>query len=175
MKTPSDALILNSILIDTPLGDMIAISDENKLYLLEFADRRGLELKVVRLRKRIKAIIIPGKNTVIDRLEGELALYFSGNLQKFTIPFAMLGSEFQKSAWQALIDIPYGQTRSYMKQAAHINNPSAYRAVANANGANQIAILIPCHRIINADGKLGGYGGGVDRKQWLIDHEKNID
>lgn len=172
MKMPSDALVINSALIDTPLGNMIAMSDEDRLYLLEFTDRRGLELEVERLKKRTKAIIIPGKNKVIEELEADLASYFEGNLQQFTTPLAMLGSSFQKSAWQALIDIPYGQTRSYIQQATYIGNPSAYRAVANANGANKIAIVIPCHRIINADGSLGGYGGGVDRKQWLIEHEQ---
>lgn len=172
MKVRSDALILNSALIDTPLGNMIAMVDDEKLYLLEFTDRRGLELEVERLKKRVKAIIIPGKNKLLDRLEAELASYFAGSLKKFTIPLAMLGSDFQKSAWQALIEIPYGQTRSYMEQAAYINKPTAFRAVANANGANQIAIVVPCHRIINADGKLGGYGGGIHRKEWLIKHEQ---
>lgn len=172
MKLSSNMLILNSVLIDTPLGNMIAMSDVDKLYLLEFADRRGLELEIEKLRKKIKAVIIPGENKIIQGVKEELDLYFQGKLQIFKSKLQMLGSDFQKLAWQTLVNIPYGQTRSYMKQAEIIGKPTACRAVANANGANQIAIIIPCHRIINADGKLGGYGGGIHRKQWLLDHEQ---
>lgn len=101
-----------------------------------------------------------------------MELYFSGKLRQFNTPTHLIGSPFQKKAWLALIDIPYGETRSYLQQAKVIGNPSAYRAVANANGANQLAIVVPCHRIINANGELGGYGGGVNRKQWLLEHER---
>lgn len=164
--------ILKASWIDTQLGPMLAVSDEEALYLLEFVDRRGLEREVERLRNKTKSAIIPGSTPAIISIEKELKAYFDGHLQKFTTPFHLLGSPFQKSVWQELLRIPYGETRSYSKQAEKIGKPTAFRAVANANGANQLAIIIPCHRIINLDGNLGGYGGGIARKQWLIDHER---
>lgn len=166
-------LVLKASWIDTLLGPMIAISDDNSLYLLEFADRRGLEKEIERLRKRQKAAIIPGKTEAISMINKELGLYFSGKLKSFKTPVHLIGSDFQKKAWHALQQIPYGQTRSYKSQAEITGNEKAYRAIANANGANQLAIIIPCHRIINHSGELGGYGGGKVRKKWLIKHEKS--
>ena len=164
--------ILKASWIDTPLGPMIAISDEKVLYLLEFVDRRGLEREVERLRKKIKAAIIPGHTEPIRLLENELKKYFEGTLIKFKTPLFFLGSLFQKRVWEELKKIPPGETRSYSEIATGIGQPTAFRAVANANGANQFAIIIPCHRVINANGELGGYGGGLTRKKWLIKHEK---
>ncbi|NRB10255.1 MAG: methylated-DNA--[protein]-cysteine S-methyltransferase [Rickettsiaceae bacterium] len=164
--------MLKKSLFDTKLGSMVAISDNKKLYLLEFVDRRGLEKEIERLRLKKKAAIIPGTTIPITMIKQELDLYFSGKLREFKTPIYMMGSDFQKKAWNALIKIPYGQTRSYLEQAKAIGNDKAFRAVANANGANQLAIVIPCHRIINSNGDLGGYGGGKMRKQWLLDHEK---
>ncbi len=164
--------LLKSAWLDTPLGPMLAIADDQFLHLLEFVDRRGLEREIERLRIRCKAAIVPGMTSTIKSIQTELEKYFKGDLNVFQTPLKLLGSDFQKSAWQALVEIPYGQTRSYMQQAEFIGNPKAFRAVANANGANQIAIVIPCHRIINANGELGGYGGGVARKKWLIEHER---
>ncbi len=164
--------ILKASWLDTPLGPMLAIADEASLYLLEFVDRRGLEREVERLRIRTKSAIIPGITNVIISIESELKSYFEGDLKVFRTPLYLLGSSFQKLVWETLINIPYGVTRSYTAQAVAIGNPSSCRAVANANGANQIAIVIPCHRIINSNGDLGGYGGGIARKKWLINHEK---
>ena len=165
--------ILKTSWLDTPLGAMLSIADDEALYLLEFVERRGLEKEIERLRIRTKSAIIPGTSAPIKSIEMELAAYFAGNLQEFKTKLHMIGSDFQKSAWQALIEVPYGQTRSYLEQASSLGRPKAFRAVANANGANQLAIVIPCHRIINTGGKLGGYGGGLQRKEWLINHEKN--
>jgi AraC family transcriptional regulator, regulatory protein of adaptative response / methylated-DNA-[protein]-cysteine methyltransferase len=164
--------ILKSSWLDTPLGPMLAISDDQALYLLEFVERRGLEREIEHLRIKTKSAIIPGRTTAIDSIEAELAEYFAGNLKIFKTPIHMLGSPFQKMVWQELMRIPYGETRSYLAQANAIGKPTAFRAVANANGANRIAIIIPCHRIINSNGDLGGYGGGITRKQWLINMEK---
>lgn len=170
-----NALILKATWIDTPLGPMLAIADEKALYLLEFVNRRGLEREIERLRKRTKAAILPGINGPLSSIEKELKLYFEGNLKAFETPYVQIGSSFQKLAWKALCEIPYGKTCSYAQLSSQIGNPSAYRAVANANGANQLAIIIPCHRVINTGGELGGYGGGIARKKWLIEHErKNI-
>lgn len=164
--------ILKASWLDTPLGPMIAIADEQALYLLEFVDRRGLEREVERLRQKIKSPIIPGSTQPIGMIESELSQYFKGKLREFKTPLFFLGSPFQKCVWEELIKIPYGQTRSYLDLASAIGKPSAFRAVAQANGANQFAIIIPCHRVINTNGELGGYGGGLMRKKWLINHER---
>jgi AraC family transcriptional regulator, regulatory protein of adaptative response / methylated-DNA-[protein]-cysteine methyltransferase len=164
--------MLKASWLDTKLGPMIAIADETSLYLLEFVDRRGLELEVERLRLKTKAAIIPGVTDPIKSITLELESYFDGKLTQFKTPLHLLGSPFQRLVLDELMRIPYGQTQSYMAQAEAIGKATAYRAVANANGANQLAIVIPCHRIINSNGDLGGYGGGITRKQWLIEHEK---
>jgi AraC family transcriptional regulator, regulatory protein of adaptative response / methylated-DNA-[protein]-cysteine methyltransferase len=165
------SVILKAAWLDTPLGPMVAIADDKALYLLEFVDRRGLEREVERLRKKVKAAIIPGTTSPIHSIENELEQYFSGKLTAFKTPLHLLGSDFQKTVWQQLLQIPYGKTKSYAELAKTINKPTAFRAVANANGANQLAIIIPCHRVINTSGNLGGYGGGIARKKWLLGHE----
>ena len=171
-KSAKHLSILKASWLDTILGPMLAVADDQFLYLLEFVDRRGLEREIERLRIKTQSAIIPGVTAPINAIEQELKSYFEGGLRSFQTPIKLLGSPFQKLVWQELIAIPYGKTRSYADQAKAIKHPTAFRAVANANGANQLAIVIPCHRIINSDGKLGGYGGGIARKQWLIDHEK---
>ncbi|NOU79950.1 methylated-DNA--[protein]-cysteine S-methyltransferase [Paenibacillus sp. LMG 31459] len=167
-----DSLILRASWLDTPLGPMMAVADDSGLYLLEFVDRRGLEREVERLRTRLKAAIIPGQTPPIQSMERELSQFFEGTLTEFKTPLHLVGSPFQKSVWEQLKKIPPGETRSYADIALALGKPAAYRAVAQANGANQIAIVIPCHRVINTSGKLGGYGGGVARKEWLLNHEK---
>ncbi|MBX9578510.1 MAG: trifunctional transcriptional activator/DNA repair protein Ada/methylated-DNA--[protein]-cysteine S-methyltransferase [Chthoniobacterales bacterium] len=157
--------------LDSPLGPMLAVADEKELYLLEFVERRGLEREIERLRLRLKAAIVPGMTEPLRSIDRELKSYFEGKLKEFETPLFLLGSDFQKKVWQALLKIPYGETRSYAAQALSIGEPKATRAVANANGANQLAIVIPCHRIINSSGALGGYGGGIARKEWLLQHE----
>ena len=164
--------VLKAAWLDTQLGAMIAISDEHALYLLEFVDRRGLEREIERLRIKTKSAILPARTSPIDLIELELAKYFEGFLTKFITPLHMIGSAFQQAVWKELQKIPHGETCSYLDIAKNISNPTAVRPVAQANGANQLAIIIPCHRVINNDGKLGGYGGGLSRKQWLIQHEK---
>jgi AraC family transcriptional regulator of adaptative response/methylated-DNA-[protein]-cysteine methyltransferase len=166
--------ILRASWIDTRLGPMIAIADETALYLLEFVDRRGLEREVERLRLRTKTAIIPGSTEPIRSIENELGRYFDGELTEFKTPLFLLGSPFQKEVWEQLTKIPPGRTSSYADIAAALGKPTAYRAVAQANGANQLAIVIPCHRVINSSGDLGGYGGGITRKQWLLNHESKV-
>lgn len=164
--------ILKASWLDTRLGPMIAIADEEALHLLEFLDRRGLEREVERLRQKTMSAIIPGETEPIRSIERELSQYFDGELKEFKTPVTFLGSPFQKSVWEVLRNISYGETRSYSDIARALGKPSAFRAVAQANGANQLAIIVPCHRVINSNGELGGYGGGLTRKKWLIDHEK---
>ena len=158
--------------LDTPLGPMTAVADEHALYLLEYVDRRGLEREIERLRAHLKAGIAPGRTAPIAQIEKELAAYFAGRSTTFKTPLARGGSPFQSSVWDALLTIPPGETWSYAELARAVGRPRAVRAVAQANGANQFAIVIPCHRVINANGELGGYGGGVPRKRWLLEHER---
>lgn len=157
----------------TPLGDMIAVCDNKALHLLEFADRKALPAELAKLRAMTKDSIGVGRTLVTDQVEDELAAYFAGTGATFTVPLVLHGSTFSKSVWNALRRIPAGETRSYGALAQTIGAPSAVRAVGRANGTNQIAVIIPCHRVIGADGALTGYGGGLWRKQRLIALEKS--
>lgn len=169
-------LFFNTQLIPTPLGDMFAIADEHSLYLLEFTDRHRFEKQLANFQRRSQGELTPGSTPPLLLIQSELEAYFEGHLQAFTTPLSPLGSPFQQQVWKELLQTPYGQTRSYQTQAHALGRPTAVRAVANANGTNPIALVIPCHRILSSDGSLGGYAGGLDRKQWLISHEqKTID
>ena len=172
--TKAETKLLKASWLDTKLGPMLCITDDEGLYLLEFVDRRGLELEVERLRKRLKAAIVPGDTQITQLANKEINQYFVGKLTNFKTPLHFIGSDFQKQVWGVLQQIPVGQTRAYSDIAKAIEQPKAFRAVARANGANQLAIIIPCHRVINANGELGGYGGGVHRKQWLLEHERTL-
>lgn len=163
--------ILKTSWLDTPLGQMIAVSNEETLYLLEFVDRRGLEKELEWFRKKTKAAFTPGETKPIASIEKELHLYFKGKLTNFKTPLFRLGSPFQKQVWEELSKIPMGETRSYAEIAKAIKRPTAFRAAAQAIGSNQLAIIIPCHRVINTNGGLGGYAGGLPRKKWLLQHE----
>ncbi|GAJ45696.1 methylated-DNA--protein-cysteine methyltransferase [Holospora elegans E1] len=158
--------------IDTKLGPMIAISDETNLYLLEFADGKGLKRKIERLKRATKAVIIQKSTALIESVALELEFYFDRKIRQFMTPLHFLGSLFQNLVYEELMRIPYGQTRNYKAQASALGKSKAYRAVANANAANQFSIIVPCHRVINSNGALGGYSGGITRKQWLINHER---
>lgn len=166
--------IINLKRIETPLGTMIACADENGICMLEFSDRKALPTELKDISKYFNANIIQGENPHFKTLEKELSEYFAGNLKNFTVPLSPVGTEFQKNVWEVLRKIPYGTTRSYAQQAEILGNPKAIRAVANANGLNKISIIIPCHRVIGSDGKLTGYGGGIWRKQKLLELEKAI-
>lgn len=163
--------IITTSRIPTPLGPMVAGVTDEGLCLLEFADRRMLETQMKKLTKYLNATIIPGEHPLLDQVELQLKAYFSGECKTFDLPLVTPGTAFQQEVWKTLMTIPVGRTRSYQQQANKINKPNAVRAVANANGANRIAIIIPCHRVIGSDGQLTGYGGGVWRKQWLLEHE----
>jgi len=131
-----------------------------------------LETEFKDLQKLFNAVILPGMNEHLELLQKELWEYFEGKRESFTVVLDTPGTEFQKAVWNELQKIPYGETVSYKRQAVKLKKPNAVRAVANANGQNRIAIVIPCHRVIGEDGSLTGYGGGLSRKRWLIDLEK---
>ncbi|MDW5417180.1 methylated-DNA--[protein]-cysteine S-methyltransferase [Iodobacter sp. CM08] len=156
----------------TPLGPMFVCASQQGVCLLEFVDRRMLETEFKDLQRRLKAKIIAGENHHTQQAEREMAEYFTGTRQTFSVALHTPGTDFQQAVWQALLTVPFGQTASYQVQANAIGNPQAVRAVASANGHNRIAIIIPCHRIIGKDGSLTGYGGGLERKRWLIAHEQ---
>lgn len=158
---------------DTKLGVMIAIADHCAIHMLGFFDQKGLVRGIKRLCAQTKSTIAPGMTSPMTTLERELDQYFSKTLKEFRTPIVQHGTLFQMAAWRALRNIPYGETCSYKEQASAIGHPTAYRAVANANAGNQIAILVPCHRVIKGDGSLGGYGGLIHRKRWLLDLERN--
>lgn len=169
---PGTQKALHARLISTPLGPLIAVTDEAKLYFLEFFDQNRIEPKLQQLQKQTAALIAPGTSAPLSLIEHELHAYFKGKLTHFTTPCAYNGSPFQKTVWNLLRTIAYGHTQSYQQVAQALGNSLAYRAVARANSTNQCAIIIPCHRVIYADGTLGGYAAGIERKKWLLEHEK---
>lgn len=158
--------------IETPLGTMIAAAVDAGVCFLEFSDRRGYEGQFATLRRRFGGAIVPGKSVHLDRLRAELAAYFAGRRRRFTVPIVAPGTPFQERVWAELRRIPCGETRSYEQIARAIGAPKAVRAVGTANGMNRIAILLPCHRVVNKSGKLGGYGGGLRRKEHLLSLEE---
>ncbi|WP_118195899.1 bifunctional transcriptional activator/DNA repair enzyme AdaA [Albibacterium indicum] len=173
--SPNDIENKNIILIsriNTPLGPMFICATEKGICLLEFTDRRMLESEFADLQKRLQATILAGENKHIIQLKTELEEYFKGERKNFSVTLDTPGTKFQQSVWKILREIPYGKTRSYQEQAEQLQNPKAIRAVATANGMNRISIVIPCHRVIGKDGSLTGYGGGLDRKRWLLEHER---
>ena len=173
-QTPRDVKSSSVVTVNripTPLGPMVTGAVGEALCLLEFADRRMLETQLVRLRRHLDCVFVPGTSEVFDRLASELDAYFRGERAEFEVPLVTPGTPFQQEVWARLRAIPAGTTKSYGKIAKEIGRPTAVRAVARANGDNRIAILIPCHRVIGADGKLTGYGGGLWRKQRLLEVE----
>jgi AraC family transcriptional regulator of adaptative response/methylated-DNA-[protein]-cysteine methyltransferase len=158
--------------IASPVGPLVAGATDEGLCFLEFSDRRMLEAQLATLRRRLDAPLVPGRHRWLDVLRGQLAEYFAGRRQRFELPLVIRGTPFQEQVWRALLEIPYGETWSYRDVAVRIEHPGATRAVGTANGMNRIAIVIPCHRVVNADGRMGGYGGGVWRKQFLLDLER---
>lgn len=165
---------LNRIEIDTPLGEMTAVFSRKGLCLLEFTDQQTLLRELQAVMKHHNAEkCIEQKNADTENLRRQLAEYFAGRRQNFDIPLDLIGTPFQQQVWHILQTIPYGDTCSYKQQAETLANPKAVRAVAAANGANKISIIIPCHRVIGSNGKLTGYAGGLPRKQALLDLESH--
>jgi AraC family transcriptional regulator of adaptative response/methylated-DNA-[protein]-cysteine methyltransferase len=158
--------------IETPLGPMVAGATEDGVSLLEFTDRRMLEAQLETVRRRFRAALIPGDSRHLAQLRTELKEYFEGRRREFSVPIIYPGTPFEQEVWSALLRIPYGETRSYEDLATSLGRRGAQRAVGHANGMNRIAIVIPCHRVTNKDGQLGGYGGGLWRKRILLELER---
>lgn len=164
--------MIRTVKIESPLGELIAGATEDGVCLLEFNDRKRASRECRDLVRLLKQPAEEGDNRHLDTLRKQLSEYFSGERREFSVPVVTPGTDFQLEVWKALLEIPFGATRSYQEQANFLRKPDAVRAVANANGMNRIAILIPCHRVIGSDGRLTGYGGGLKRKKWLLDHER---
>lgn len=158
--------------VQTPLGPMIAGATDEAICLLEFTDRRMLEAQFATVKKLFSSPAVMGTNKHLEKLQTEIAKYFDGSLREFTVPLVYPGTSFQKRVWEKLLSVPYGETRSYQDLAKSLGDAGATRAVGRANGLNRIGILIPCHRIVNKNGDLGGYGGGLRRKQFLLNLEQ---
>jgi len=157
--------------IETPLCPLRAATTDAGICLLEMGSPERANREQAELESAFDTKMIRGDHPLLDLLEAELDGYFTGQLTEFTVPLDCPGSEWQRRVWDALVQIPYGQTVSYGQLAARLDNPGGARAVGLANGQNRVSIIVPCHRVIAADGTLHGYGGGLDRKRWLLDHE----
>jgi len=164
--------MIKTTTIETPLGEMQAAAIKEGICLLEFSDSKRSCSELEDLAMMFKTFVERGSNKHLRTLKKQLKEYFKGNRKEFSVSLVTPGTDFQVTVWNNLLKIPYGTTVSYLQQAKQINNPGAVRAAANANGSNRIAIIIPCHRVIGSDGNLTGYGGGIERKRWLLDHEK---
>jgi AraC family transcriptional regulator of adaptative response/methylated-DNA-[protein]-cysteine methyltransferase len=158
--------------LDSPLGPLVAGATADGVCLLEFSDRRMLETQLATVRRLFAAPVVPGSNDHLEALRAELAAYFAGELRSFSVPLVYPGTPFQVRVWNALRAIPFGETRSYEDLAKTVGTPQGVRAVGRANGQNRIAIVIPCHRVVRKSGDLGGYGGGLRRKQFLLKLER---
>lgn len=165
-------MLVTRIIDDMPLGPMILAATEQGLSFAEFTDRRSFDKIVGRVERMTGQQCTEGHLPVMDTTEEQLREYFAGTRQVFDLPLYLAGSPFQVKVWEALLEIPYGITRSYKQQAIVVGDLAAIRAVASANGQNGLAIIVPCHRVIGSDGSLTGYGGGLDRKKWLLEHEQ---
>lgn len=163
---------LNVYLIETKLGLMIIINDQTSICLLEFINRKNLTKQVLKIKNHSKQKLIVHKSDLITKLEAELKEYFAGTLHTFKTPLRFCGTLFQQKVWANLQKIPYGKTISYLELAKMSGNDKAFRAAANANANNSIAIVVPCHRVIQSNGEIGGYAGGVPLKKQLLLHEK---
>ena len=173
--TPMNSKNLTCILmrtIDTPIGPLVTCATDSAVCLVEFADRRALQRQIETLRRKLNAPIVPGINPILEQLDVELQEYFAKRRTVFSVPLVSPGTPFQELVWTAQVRIPFGETRSYKQIAAEIQRPNARRAVGRASCDNRIAILIPCHRVVRSDGTLSGYGGGLWRKQYLLDLER---
>jgi O-6-methylguanine DNA methyltransferase len=169
--TSTDTLLRSIDWFESPVGPLIVAATADAVCLLEFCEQDALETRLNALRRRHESTWQAAPNSHLERLREQLAAYFAGERKQFELPLTYAGSAFQQQVWAMLLHIPYGSTWSYLELATRVGDPGATRAVGAANGMNPIAIVIPCHRVVNANGKLGGYGGGLWRKRILLDLE----
>ena len=165
MTTTTSPLLQKKV--NSPVGPLTIVATSDRLVAVLWPDEpEG--------RVSFTTDVAEGSNAVIEASERQLAEYFAGTRRSFDLPLELRGTDFQQEVWHALTEIPYGETSTYSKQAAAIGRPRAIRAVGSANGRNPLSIVLPCHRIVAADGSLAGFAGGLDTKRWLLDHEKSV-
>lgn len=157
--------------VQSPIGDMIAGATNKGICFLEWHDRGGVERILSRVGKRYKKPLEQGSSELLRELQNELSNYFDRTINKFLVPIDVSGTNFENRVWKKLLRIPYGETKSYGEIASELGKPGASRAVGRANGANYLSIIVPCHRVIESNGKLRGYGSGLWRKKYLLELE----
>jgi O-6-methylguanine DNA methyltransferase len=167
---PENATTVTLRTIETPIGPMLAGATDDAIVLCDFAERPMIAAQLASVRRRIGPTV-DGSSPLLDRLASQLAEYFSGARREFDLPVEMPGSAFQERVWHELRRVPYGATISYRELAERVGAGAAYRAVGRANGSNRVPIIVPCHRVVAANGGLGGYGGGLPAKRALLDLE----
>lgn len=153
--------------VDSPIGELRLIATDRDLVAVLWPDDPDG-------RVRFADELIDGSNHILDAAAAQLDEYFAGERRCFDLPLDLRGTAFQKQVWQALTEIPFGETSTYGKQAAAIGRPRSVRAVGSANGRNPLSIVLPCHRVVGADGSLAGFAGGLGTKRWLLDHERSV-
>lgn len=153
--------------IDSPVGELRLVATASALIAVLWPEERDG-------RVRFPIEPVDGSNAILDRTATQLREYFEGTRRTFDVPLELRGTDFQQSVWLALAEIPFAETSTYSKQAAAVGRPRATRAVGSANGRNPLSIVLPCHRIVGADGRLAGFAGGLDTKRWLLDHERTV-
>jgi AraC family transcriptional regulator of adaptative response/methylated-DNA-[protein]-cysteine methyltransferase len=168
----ADCLVIDWI--ESPIGPLLLAAVEQGVCLLEFGEPERLNRQLLTLRRHFGCAAVPGRHRHLDQLKRELGEYFAGQRTEFQVPLVYPGTPFQVKVWDALRRIPYGQTCSYEALGRTVGCPSAQRAVGLANGKNRLAVVIPCHRVVNKDGRLGGYGGGLWRKEHLLALERKV-
>lgn len=159
---------------ETPIGPILAVASEAHLYAVEFHDEKTRANAFSKVERKLNTHVVPGTSSALEQFSDEFEAYLAGKRFDFRVPLHYDGTEFERRVWQALLDVPLGETCSYGDLARAINEPTAFRAVAQANNANRIPIVIPCHRCIGSDGSLTGFGGGLWRKKWLLRHEGDM-
>jgi O-6-methylguanine DNA methyltransferase len=158
--------------IHTKVGSMLAGASEQGICLFDFEYRRSISSVRARVEHYMQEQFTDSDHFFFAVLRQQVEEYFSGIRKTFDVPLVLAGSDFQKRVWHALLQIPYGETRTYKQQSVALGDEKAVRAVATANGENGLAILVPCHRVIAENGSLTGYSGGLEKKKWLLDHER---
>ncbi|MBS1774118.1 MAG: methylated-DNA--[protein]-cysteine S-methyltransferase [Bacteroidetes bacterium] len=155
----------------TPLGSMMGAATDEGICLFDFEYRRSMSSIQKRIQDGLQMDYKEGEHPFLDKLEQQINEYIAGTRKEFDLPLHFVGTDFQKKVWNGLLQIPYGETRSYKQQSIFLGDVKAIRAVGTANGQNGIAIIVPCHRVIGENGSLIGYGGGLSKKKWLLEHE----
>lgn len=159
---------IHTLDLETPFGILILGSFQNKLVLCDWKNRKARTQIDERIKQHLQADFIQQENRTLTETKNQLSQYFEGTLTTFDIPYQLIGSNFQQQVWLALNEIPFGKTTSYLQLSKNISNEKAIRAVASANGANALSIIVPCHRVVGSNGELTGYAGGIEAKKKLL-------